>query len=860
MMKGRVLAAMVVTCLAGCSVPADRPTTASGGERYPLASCVGRPGPRTETGCRVAFFREGADIGKRDSADFPRRYLELYDPAARTEYCEPRRLIEPGCEDRLKVVSDYFNPLGGRPGPDEIGVALEGGGTKTAPFALGVLAGLHDLGLLEDRVAAIASVSGGSYAASYFYNRWFDRLASDANVSDTGTYEEWFRSCIPSYFIENGYFGTDDSGLPAAVRAYECGEKVWKDGHLVNSTPRPYGEYFKPEYVRMGHVWTNHDLLRGDAPGDLTTDEDLRWHQWLDAVDQVVESAASTPFSLIARNLFRWPFSSAPTKLAYKLGLERQYGYSPRDWAAAGDTDLSHLASTLSSRCETRTLKRFAEMLNDQTPALRARGMRVPKWIAASSAPGSIGLNDWLTAPASDSLRMQYELTWDGHGSGVYGYAFEPPEDFLEVCGRRPDGMPMLDAVVASAAFADDDQLAVVGQPDRVAASATLHFLNIEWFTELRNFNVGEGERLGAVVMPWPLYLTQTVRWNKTPYVHLQDGGNTDNGALLPLLRRGYRTIVYSHSETDRTAQWKAICRLKNQFEMDRSYRIDSPRLEKLMSGPEFAVVAPNANGGWGQRYGSFLDGLCSSQLNASDLAAYDRNPDRSASDPPDPAVARVYCDRLHPERKDDPVPCPEFAARFDRSAQDFVPEAAKSMFYHWPASRVVTFQVRHYGETAEATPLSTIVAIVPAISFHDFVNQSSLAVAHRGVHDWREWCAIPSEERRKEFVISGCIGPIGTVLVGAATGLGRPALSCVAAAHIVEDECSVVGDPQSNAPAFPQDNFFFRTYHTSYLSYGAYFDMGRSQVANVLCAANDKEVPVPAACARSSGAIASRR
>ena len=265
--------------------------------------------------------------------------------------------------------------------------------------------------------------------------------------------------------------------------------------------------------------------------------------------------------------------------------------------------------------------------------------------------------------------------------------------------------------------------------------------------------------------------------------------------------------------------------------------------------------------GGEARPYKSrFLQGLCSSQLNASDLAAYDRNPDRSASDPPNPAVARVYCGRLHPERKDDPVPCPEFAARFDRSAYDFVTELAKSMFYHWPARQVVTFQVRRYGETPEATPLSTIVAIVPGISFRDFVNQSSLAVANRGVRHWRDWCAIPPEARRKEFILSGCIGPDGTVPGGPATGSGRPALSCVAAAHIVEDECSAVGNSKSDAPAFPQDNFFFRTYHTSYLSYGAYFDMGRSQVANVLCAANDKEVPVPAACARSPGAIASRR
>lgn len=52
----------------------------------------------------------------------------------------------------------------------KIGLALSGGGTKAAVFAHGVLHGLNDSGVLKN-VDVISSVSGGSYAAMWYFTK-----------------------------------------------------------------------------------------------------------------------------------------------------------------------------------------------------------------------------------------------------------------------------------------------------------------------------------------------------------------------------------------------------------------------------------------------------------------------------------------------------------------------------------------------------------------------------------------------------------------------------------------------------------------------------------------------------------------
>ncbi len=66
--------------------------------------------------------------------------------------------------------------------PPRLAVTLEGGGSKSAPFAMGALAGLQEAGLLND-AEIISSVSGGSYAAYFYFSRLLDaaKLGSHKN-------------------------------------------------------------------------------------------------------------------------------------------------------------------------------------------------------------------------------------------------------------------------------------------------------------------------------------------------------------------------------------------------------------------------------------------------------------------------------------------------------------------------------------------------------------------------------------------------------------------------------------------------------------------------------------------------------
>ena len=189
---------------------------------FPLNKCAGE----AKTECVARIFSDDRAIPRRDPDAFPPHYLELFDPAMRASDCglggttgeAPRE-----CEDRLKRVSDYFNPDGRVPTPGEFGVALEGGGSKAAPFALGTLAGLQELGLLGTQVGAISSISGGSYAASYYYNRLYDQ---QYRSEDAGNPDDWFRSCIPDHFVVRASFAT-----LRGIESVNCCKKGWVDSH-----------------------------------------------------------------------------------------------------------------------------------------------------------------------------------------------------------------------------------------------------------------------------------------------------------------------------------------------------------------------------------------------------------------------------------------------------------------------------------------------------------------------------------------------------------------------------------------------------------------------------------------------------
>ncbi len=101
---------------------------------FPLPECESPSDHR----CSVHFFSDKAKVAARDPVAFPVHFLELYDPSQRRADCTADP-APASCQSRLEILSGYFDPNGEIPKPTDLGLALEGGGSKAASFELGVL-------------------------------------------------------------------------------------------------------------------------------------------------------------------------------------------------------------------------------------------------------------------------------------------------------------------------------------------------------------------------------------------------------------------------------------------------------------------------------------------------------------------------------------------------------------------------------------------------------------------------------------------------------------------------------------------------------------------------------------------------
>ena len=72
------------------------------------------------------------------------------------------------------VSDSYPMPFPARGGDVDWGLALSGGGLRSAAFSIGAMKALYDIGVLDD-IDVISSVSGGGYASYWLYSRYDGR-------------------------------------------------------------------------------------------------------------------------------------------------------------------------------------------------------------------------------------------------------------------------------------------------------------------------------------------------------------------------------------------------------------------------------------------------------------------------------------------------------------------------------------------------------------------------------------------------------------------------------------------------------------------------------------------------------------
>lgn len=760
---------------------------------YPLPTCSGA----LETGCVAHVFPSYADAVTLRGSRPPACYLELWDAAlwhAVGTYPEGHPCRRGPPPDA--AIQRYFRCLDGactNTGRPELGVSLEGGGSKSAPFALGVLAGLEDAGLLR-QVDVLSSVSGGSYAAYFYISRMHDRFVLD-RAPPASTPTDWFRSCIPHGY--RGYFAPAlASGLPFCSDTYAIGADgayryqrhlgFWQD--LIAATGSLRGSGDGLEFLNSA------GSVGALAAGHVAT----VWPLGIDGLG-VVGSAHH-----ITHSLFDWPENFSPSREAYRQGIERAYGYDPQDWAA--DQALAP-GEAFSARRGTRTmadLRASYERARAECPPDDAHCRRMPLWVANTTASTGRNLDNWLRTPERDSLRHQFELTPIGHGSGHFGYANLPPP------------MAMMDVVGASAAFLDDEQRLIGEAPMRFFFSLALHLFNLDWGTELENFNLADSRRSTHRLVPWPFY-TFTSGRDGAPYIHLSDGGNTDNIGMLAQLRRGVRHIVVSASTMDREGRFPSLCRLKNQLELDGTYRLEAPELMDF-------------------------DKVCNLELGRAEERTWGAA-----------AVARLKCRRLGL------APGPECDAHLP--GDHYLRKVHGYDLFRWdrpfvracvvrlPAGAEVSaalghcdFPESHDADPATARLIASLYVIKPAIDVEAVAQQLDLAGHTRRL----EGEAADYARRR---AICGCFadllpdapavladGSVAAVEAGAITNCaptGEPgqggALGCTPLAFLRVNTCNADGYPH-----FPQHNYIFMTLNSSHSLFSAYYELGRQYAAEL--------------------------
>ncbi|TDR46800.1 hypothetical protein DFR29_103336 [Tahibacter aquaticus] len=463
-----------------------------------------------------------------------------------------------------------------RPAQAPIGLALSGGGTKSANFAMGVLSGSYDRLLRPGHIGLISSVSGGGYSAFWYISRLLDAYgnlpgAAGSSLRDAkggeravSDFHQIFDDCLPKHYFALSEYATDKERCPLNMAHYENGTH---DRFRYQTHLRGFQDLLSNNY---------NVELPGNDSNALTAD--------------VAKLGGLTTLSLIphhvANTLFDWRRES-PSRETYMRGIERTFGLMPPDCNgrevqtyldAASCRDFRLLPNRLLGRGHTfaaiRLLREFQWQVQQRAgrdiDEEQAKNQALPKalnkpqplppvpfWIVNTTAATRSNPTELLSSGQYDVRDAVFEFTPTGFGSRRFGY-WE---------GSHPS-MDTLEATVTSGAFFDSQQRSI-SQPWRAGVGLGMRLSSLEWGKDIENPAQIDSVRGWHTLLPIPLYYLdpQATGATKPGKIHLSDGGQSENTGIYSLVRRGITQIVYADGSQDEFGQFGALCHLKLQLE-----------------------------------------------------------------------------------------------------------------------------------------------------------------------------------------------------------------------------------------------------------------------------------------------------
>jgi hypothetical protein len=490
-----------------------------------------------------------------------------------------RDTLNPNCQMKSST-SQAVNELRLIPAADtpQLGLTLSGGGSKVAPFAIGVLKRFVDEGWIF-KTQYLTSVSGGSYAAFYLYYRAYRAMMAEEerqnpalpsvtpseDPSISAPNAQW--PGLTRYFVDSRNYDTDDSDWPYV----DLHSVDWvKNGSLTTASLSSKTSYClelttlaetnpnTPEVPTPGlpPVWAhqNQEVYQGwvecyqdmlmTHPTVASTYTINGGQLAADFEGLFFESALLAPTHWFANVLFDWKKNYSPSQTDYLHGIVRTYAFFPNPGkilpVSLGDETIGQITDCLD-------FKDVAEiyMANKDTTK-RVIGGYLPKWVMESTGTnGNVGLN-W-SPRHYDLSRDVFEISFDEYGSGRFGYVEGSPSLI---------GLNVPWSVLASAAFADAAQRNL--SIPRGALDVVLQTFNIKWGIDVANYNVPDRRRYLHSLLIWPFYYLDdptnpdNKRAANAPTIHLSDGGQSgDNLGLVSMFRRDVRNIVVAAGEDD---------------------------------------------------------------------------------------------------------------------------------------------------------------------------------------------------------------------------------------------------------------------------------------------------------------------
>lgn len=442
----------------------------------------------------------------------------------------------------------------------QLGLALAGGGTKAGDFSIGVLQGLTEAGIM-DQVDAVSTVSGGGYAALWY----FARLLDQKNNPDYETnpparkkfMEKFFLDCLPERYEK--YWNPSAPAQPGE----RCPQKP-----LTNYIPRDCvhdqtddkkddiekknDAFFHTDPVRYQNYLRGYqDLFQYTEPVfSYRTTENDQGAVTGDLWKLTLRSLITIPISIFSNAVFDWDLPISTSQDHYESGITRTFGAIPPN------------CSDSPSPCPPDQRSRPIGNTNWAMPPpeseygltfdlLRTeyeRG-RIPLWIINTTAGED---RAHPLSPQKDFHLTSFELSPYGSGSGLFNYS----EDHFKL---QP-----WEAVVASAAFIDSQQK-VLGLL-RVVVNPLIRLLTLDWSKTIPNPYMPQWKRIPHYILPIPLYSFYGRDGNMPDSfvnIRLSDGGQSENLGAFALVQRNLNDLIISDHGEDQQGTMVDVCRLK---------------------------------------------------------------------------------------------------------------------------------------------------------------------------------------------------------------------------------------------------------------------------------------------------------